>query len=291
MTKKHNSIAAIIVLYQPPESLPALLAAIRPQVQEIIMVDNGENSPVDAVHWIKNPENNLAKAQNLGVAKARELGCSHVLLLDDDSLPAEDMVAKLLATAKKQNKQGGKKVAIAAPYLEEEALGKPPLYIQPKGRFSFHRIGFDEKTPILNNLYYVAASGSLIALEIFDHIGDFKEDFGIYFVDTEFCLRARKAGFDIIAVRDAKMQHRFGKRTNHTLPGGRTISTTNHSPQARQIMCRNRRHLWKKYLDSDGGYVWFDILRLQSEALRVLLFEDDKTIKLSAMVSGLFGWE
>lgn len=279
-------IAAIIVAYEPPQKLKALLERLQPQLDEIILVDNGENTPVNGCHWLKNPENGLAKAQNMGIAKARELKCSHVLLLDDDSMPAENMVSQLLNAW--QTSENRHKIAVLGPYIEEEALGAPPKYIRPKGDYSFQRVRFDETTPILHDLYYVAASGSLIPVEIFDHIGEMKEEFFIYFIDTEFCLRARAAGFDIVAVRDAKMQHRFGQRSNHTLLG-RKFSTTNHPAKARRMMFRNRRHLWLKYFDTDAGYVLFDILRAQSEALRVLCFERDKAAKLGAMVKGLLG--
>ncbi|MDG1287676.1 MAG: glycosyltransferase [Rickettsiales bacterium] len=274
-------IAAIITIYEPPESLGQLLEAVQSQVDEVIFIDNGENTPLKGAHWLSNPENGLAKAQNMGIDKAKDLKCSYILLLDDDSVPEENMVKKLLKAAKSH-----KNAAIIGPYLQEEALGQEPKYIQGDGDYFFKRVEFDEHTPVLENLYYVAASGSLIPIEIFDHIGEMKEEFFIYFVDTEFCLRARKAGFDVIAVRDAKLNHRFGKRSNHKVLGA-SVSTTNHSAKARGYMFRNRRHLWIKYFDSDAGYVLFDILRAQSEWVRVLMFEKDKMAKLSAMAHGL----
>lgn len=278
-------IAAIITIYQPPQRLETLIERVAPQVAEVIVVDNGENEAVSGCHWLKNPENGLAKAQNKGIAKAHELGCTHILLLDDDSLPAADMVARLLSGLKKARKEGGREVAIAGPYIEEEALGQPPKYIRPKGKYNFTRVSFDETTPILRDLFYVAASGSLMPIDIFDHIGNLKEEFFIYFIDTEFCLRARKHGFDIIAVRDAKISHRFGQRSNHEFLGHK-FSTTNHPPQAREYMFRNRKKLWIKYFESDAGYVWFDILRAQSEVLRIILFEKNKTEKLAAIMRG-----
>lgn len=284
MTIKEK-IAAIIVLYEPPEDLGKLVETIRLQVQEVIVVDNGDNTELSDCHWLKNPDNGLAKAQNMGIAKARELKCSHVLLLDDDSMPAPNMVNKLREGYKLTN--NNKEIAIIAPYIEEDALGKPPKYIKPNGAYSFQRVTFDENTPVLHDLYYVAASGSLISMDIFDHIGEMKEAFFIYFVDTEFCLRARAAGFDIIAMRDAKLNHHFGTRSQHNI-FGKNISTTNHSAKSRWYMFRNRRHLWLKYFETDAGYVLFDILRSQSEALRVLLFERNKADKLTSMVKGLF---
>lgn len=275
-------IAAIITVFEPTQAIDLLLKNINSQVGEVIIVDNGKNKTLKDCIWLKNPENGLAKAQNMGVAKARELECTHILLLDDDSIPAPNMVSKLLEASKKHPN-----AAVIGPYIEEEATSEPPKYITPKSDYNFKRVSFDDNTPILENLYYVAASGSLIPIEIFDHIGDLKEDFFIYFIDTEFCLRARASGFDIIAVRDAKMKHHFGDSSTHKMLG-KKIKTTNHSPKAREYMFRNRRKLWSKYFETDAGYVWFDIMRAQSEAIRVLLYEKQKVEKLQAMVKGLF---
>lgn len=274
-------VAAIITAYKPYQPIDKLYKNIKNQVDEVIIVDNGENTSIEGCHWLNNPENGIAKAQNMGIKKARELECTHILLLDDDSIPAENMVSKLLKALKKEEK-----AAVIAPYIEEPNLNRPPKYIQPKSDYNFQRVSFDEHTDILRNLYYVAASGSLIPLEIFDHIGEMKEAFFIYFVDTEFCLRARAAGFDIVAVRDAKMQHQFGTPSNHSF-FGKQVSTTNHPAEARKWMFKNRRQLWTKYFDTDAGYVFFDVLRAQSEVIRVLLFERHKLKKLQAMAQGL----
>ncbi len=277
-----TKIAAIITVYKPPQAVDLLIKNIQSQVDEVIIVDNGDNKAENDCIWLKNPKNGLAKAQNMGIEKARELQCTHVLLLDDDSIPAPNMVSKLRAAHKKHPN-----AAVIAPYLQEEATGNPPKYIAPKSEYTFKRVSFDDDTPILTDLYYVAASGSFIPMETFDNIGEMKEEFFIYFIDTEFCLRARVAGFDIIAVRDAKMQHAFGESSTHKL-AGKTIKTTNHSASAREFMFKNRRHLWIKYFESDAGYVLFDILRAQSEAIRVLMYENQKVEKLQAMVKGLF---
>lgn len=274
-----------MVVYQPPETVMQAIAALYPQIAHVVIVDNGNNEGLRAqlnaakIHWIINPENNLGLAQNLGIAKARELGSAFVLLMDDDSLPAPDMVAKL-----HEAWQPG--IAVIGPYLEEPELGRPPLYIQSRGNFWFRRIAFNS-IPLLRNLFYLCASGSLIPLEIFNKIGGMEESFGLYFIDTEFCLRARAEGYDIVAVQEAQLTHRIGNRSEHRLLGKR-ISTTNHSPPAREKMFRNRKILWKRYWKNQPGYVLFDILRAKSEIVRVLLFESQKCEKLTAMLRGLF---
>lgn len=320
--KSQEDTIAVMVVYQPPEAVIQHIEALLPQVKALIVIDNGNNvrlrlaveggltpptpsaTPAASrrplggeifhkVLWIQSPENNLAKAQNLGIAKAQEMGAKFVLLMDDDSLPAPDMVMQLRETWHEG-------IAVVAPTLIEPALGRIPAFIQASGKYGYRRIhpAIPAQTDIpsdttldsclrgndvMSNLFYTAASGSLIPLSVIDKIGRMDEGLGIYFVDTEFCLRARKAGLDIIATPLAVMEHSFGKVTRHA--GG--ITTTNHSAEARFRMFQNRKKLWYRYWKSDKGYVLFDILRSLSEVLRVLLFEQNKAIKLIAMLKGL----
>jgi rhamnosyltransferase len=194
---------------------------------------------------------------------------------------------------------------VIAPTLIEPTLGRKPAFIQAKGKWWFRRTSADtDRTlqteqssarsggkrndgglpPLIQNLFYVAASGSLIPLAVIQKIGGMNEDLGIYFVDTEFCLRARKAGLDIVAIPTATMEHSFGNVSRHL--GG--VTTTNHSAEARFRMFRNRKKLWRNYWQSDAGYVIFDILRSLSEIIRVMLFEAQKCQKLTAIMRGLF---
>jgi rhamnosyltransferase len=277
--KSQEDTVAVMVVYQPPEGVMRSIEALLPQVNSIIVIDNGRNDSLkrllgEKVIWIQSPENNLAKAQNLGIAKAQEIGANFVLLMDDDSLPAPDMVKQLRAAW-----QEG--IGVIAPALIEHTLGRKPPFIQACGKWWFRRVSIQHQA--LSNLFYVAASGSLIPLSVIQKIGNMDEDLGIYFVDTEFCLRARKAGLDIVTVATATMEHSFGNVTRHA--GG--ITTTNHRAEARFQMFKNRKKLWRRYWQSDGGYVAFDILRSISEILRVMLLEEDKTKKLLAMLHGL----
>lgn len=304
--KSQEDTAAVLVLYRPPETLQSAVAALYPQVKWLILVDNGDNRALRdsfnaaKCHWIQSPQNNLALAQNLGIARARELGAKFVLLMDDDSHPAPEMAEHL----REAYREG---MGVVGPYLEEPALGREPLYITPRWKIWFRRVGFSSlngghnvpQTPtaspphtcsdqiqLLPNIFYLCASGSLIPISVIDAVGGMDEALGLYFVDTEFCLRARRVGLDVVAVRTARLTHRIGQRSEHSFLG-RKISTTNHPAPTRFLMCRNRKALWKRYLTSDPGYVVFDVLRFFSEVLRILLFEHQKREKLTAMARGL----
>lgn len=94
-------------------------------MQGIVIVDNASSEAVqlglqdmslrfDAV-LIQNTQNfGVAKALNQGIAQARDQYASHVLLMDQDSLPSHDMVAKLQAALTRLSAQ--EKLAQSGPW-------------------------------------------------------------------------------------------------------------------------------------------------------------------------------
>ncbi len=96
----------------PTAAIPQRLAAavfdrLLEQVSAIVWVDNASGDglralasrwPAERLHAIWLGDNQgIGAAQNRGMERALALGASHVLLMDDDSLPAPDMVPRLLA--------------------------------------------------------------------------------------------------------------------------------------------------------------------------------------------------
>src|SRR5659263_368215 len=102
------TVVAVVVTYGPDlEATSRLLQALAAQVAHVIVVDNG--SPAESVSALRGvlaasggdlvalmENTGIASAQNVGIARARSAGASHVLLSDQDSVPAPDMVAQLL---------------------------------------------------------------------------------------------------------------------------------------------------------------------------------------------------
>lgn len=288
-----RNIAAILTVYDPPARVCDAITAILPQVDWLVVVDNADNADLRAwaerqggtLYWLQNPANGLGRAQNLGIAEARKLGAQWVLLLDDDSMPAADMVARMKEAYGAMPPERRQKLGVMGAHIEEAELHRQALYIRPRRGVWFRRVPFGRES-VLHDLLYVCASGSLIPLRVIDAIGGMEEDFFIYFIDTEFCLRARTAGYDICAVREARLRHRIGRRSTHRLLGF-AFSTTNHPPHARHLLFRNRARLWLRYWRKQPAFVIFDLLRAGSEVARVALFERDKAAKLQAMAKGL----
>src|SRR5450830_1343914 len=102
------TVVAVVVTFAPDlDATSRLLQALAAQVAHVIVVDNG--SPAETVTALREAlstttgelislaENvGIAAAQNVGITRARAGGATHILLSDQDSLPAGDMVAQLL---------------------------------------------------------------------------------------------------------------------------------------------------------------------------------------------------
>ena len=117
MTQQNNSwaVGAVIVIYFPDqEVLGRLLRALAAQVAYMAVVDNGAKESTRsflqglAAEWpsleifFQGQNVGVAAAHNVGIARMRTRGCTHVLLLDQDSIPAPDMVEKLLQACLKR---------------------------------------------------------------------------------------------------------------------------------------------------------------------------------------------
>ena len=98
-------VAAVVVTYQPGDSTHDALRALALQAT-VLVVDNGSSIKQLAairskcppgIEWIELGTNRgVGAAHNAGIARARALGATHVLLMDQDSVPEPDMVERLL---------------------------------------------------------------------------------------------------------------------------------------------------------------------------------------------------
>lgn len=98
-----GTVAIIVCYNSDPEHLAEQYNALKDQVEGIIYVDNGsiQNSFTKIIpeecKIIRNSTNiGLGAAQNQGIKAAIKRNATHILLLDDDSVPSKDMVSNLL---------------------------------------------------------------------------------------------------------------------------------------------------------------------------------------------------
>jgi rhamnosyltransferase len=245
-----SRVVAIVITYFPDRKLLAgRLADIRDQVDALVVVDNGSSPCVREstqtmadmdIHWISLSENlGVAKAQNIGIAWARSRDATHVILFDQDSDPAPNMVARLLSVAGSLAASGVPIAVVAANYVDRSHTRQMPFARFRGGRAEW--FGCDCSSDVIE-IDTAIASGSLIPLNALDAVGDMREELFIDLVDIEWCLRAIHRGFRIFAVCDAVLGHTLGEPPRMLF--GRTV--TMHKPLRSYYFYRNAIWLFRQ---------------------------------------------
>lgn len=241
-----QNITAVIVTYNPEiTQLQQLYSSLSGQVSHIVIVDNGSEINMKTIaldSTILTPEiilNNvnlgIAYAHNRGIEWARENGADYVLLMDQDSIPASDMVEKLLTV---QEKHGSN--VVVGPNYKDDKQNNPPPFIRIEG-LSLKRCK-QEKDRVEIEVDYLISSGSLIPMQVFDKVGMMKEELFIDYVDIEWGLRAKYNNIQSYGVFNATMAHSLGEDPIEFM--GRKIPL--HSALRHYYLCRNAVALYKE---------------------------------------------
>lgn len=215
-------VFATVVTYLPEiRSLTTLIKILAPQVERVLIVDNTlkadlrveslcQTLDLEQVQLIRLNENfGIAKAFNVGIESAISGGATHVLLSDQDSQPAADMVAGLLHAERDLTMQGIRVGAIGPSFTNINSGELFPFLVESKGSLFFGRRSASVSEPHVE-AYTLISSGTLIPVSALKEIGLMREDFFIDSVDTEWCYRARQKGFRLFGTGWATMLHRMG---------------------------------------------------------------------------------
>lgn len=234
-------VIAVVVTFNPNlATLRQLLEALLPQVESLVLVDNGSKNSAQVAamaaqaseHFIGLPRNSgIAVAHNVGIRWALQQGASHVLLMDEDSLPPANLVQVLWQVANQSPRcaavgsvpvdsrrpanhhLAGKKTflkRVSSP-LEPEALVYSFTTWGPKHR-ECPGPGQLVRVP------FVLASGCLLSAQALEQVGPMNEFLFIDHVDLAWGLRANQAGFEVLVTGDVQMEHQLGEAVV-SLPG------------------------------------------------------------------------
>ena len=220
-------VDAVVVAYRPKaDELSALLTALSPQVAHIHVVDNtpavdaGTEQLLGALRFgnaslLRLGENlGIAKALNVGIAAAKAAGATHVLLSDQDSEPAHDMVDRLLAACASLSAQGERVGAIGPVFTDRHTGTTFPFQAAIPGKFFYGHVHPGPERPAVETMSLIT-SGTLVPMRVLQAVGGMREDLFIDKVDIEWCHRARAAGWKLFGAGDARMFQRMGDADLH----------------------------------------------------------------------------
>jgi rhamnosyltransferase len=278
-----ETVCAVYVTYHPDAKFPERVARVTPQVAHVIIVDNHSNEmalgmlrtlcEVGGIELIENKDNfGIATALNQGARRAIECGYTWALTLDQDSWPEADLVstfAEVYATHRDRQS-----IKIIGSNFRSPITSCSILYVK-------------DTTSTSLETEAVITSCSLMALNVFEEIGPFRDDLFIDEVDHEYCLRLRSHGYKVIISCKPLVVHPLGNQIEHKFLWKNLVSS-NHSPLRRYYITRNRLVLYKSYMRSESIWVRRSIYTAMIELIIITLYEKHKFKKLIAIMFGIW---
>ena len=215
---------AVIVSYNPDiEVFQQLLTSLESQCPAII-IDNGSNP--DSLQNIQAAVKRHGNAtlinsgENLGIAHAQNTAIKHILghkssvrfalMLDHDSIPEDGMVTSLIKTYDYLTGENNR-VAAVGPVLYDPRHKSLLKFHKQKlfywGKIRPENINSGNPAVEVDNLN---SSGTLISIEAYRNTGGFDEELFIDHVETDWCFRAKAAGYKLYATTDSRLTHTMG---------------------------------------------------------------------------------
>jgi rhamnosyltransferase len=242
-----DPVIAVVVVYHPRASeLEASVKSLLQNFKDVVVVWNGPH-PFKAPAFLKNlkvtlmdmgDNVGLARALNQGITKAFELGAAWVYLSDQDSILPGDF--KKLMVEYSDFIPKNLKVAAIGPRYFNETTHEKNRFIQ-MSLLQVKRVKPNLDKPYLEAEYLIT-SGSFIPRAAFLEVGPMREELFIDFIDIEWSLRAKRMGYQAIALPKVTIQHRLGDYGFNFLGMKFPI----HSPLRIYYYFRNAAYLYKQ---------------------------------------------
>lgn len=230
-TPTASRVAVVIVTYNRADLLTGCLDGLVAQTRRpdsVIVIDNASTDhtarvlaertdlPLVPIHLSENTGG--AGGFHTGVREAYERGFDHIWLMDDDVVAAPDCLAQLLA-------HGGPAAMVVRQGPDGNLVEKAatrfdlanPLAIKPKTASVDTDYVSREAMPQTVPLENVAFEGFMVHRDVVTEVGLPDPSYFIFYDDCDWAIRIRRAGFPIVAVRDAVMTRQLDFDQQHDL--------------------------------------------------------------------------
>jgi rhamnopyranosyl-N-acetylglucosaminyl-diphospho-decaprenol beta-1,3/1,4-galactofuranosyltransferase len=236
MTTERETVAVVVVTYNRADLLEQCLAALassRRVPDLVLVVDNcsADRTPELLARVadegrlpleVLRTEDNLGGAGgfHLGVAAAYTAGHDRIWLMDDDVLPAPDCLEVMMSSprpalmAVREDREG----RICEKAATEFDL-TTPWVIRPKREMLEQRHPTRDAMPAEIPLHNVAFEGFMVRRDVVREVGLPDPGFFIFYDDVDFALRTRRAGYPIVALRDAVLVRQLDFDQQHDMRG------------------------------------------------------------------------
>ncbi len=240
--------------------------AVRAAFPDVTVIENGANL-------------GFAAGNNVGLRYALTRGYDYALLLNNDTEVAPDFLSQMITTAESDSMIG-----VVGPMIYYHA--QSDVIWSAGGRIDWRRgtstmrgIGEGDRGqyPLSTEVDFVTGCALLIRREALERAGLLDERFFMYYEETEWCVRIRRAGFRILHEPTAHLWHKI------------PLADRVDKPSVAYYMTRNRL----LFLRTTGGGLaaWLHALFLQD--LRTCVSYSlrpkwrDRRINRDAMLRGM----
>lgn len=228
----------------------------------ICVVDNGSGADVVAdlrngldpvVPLIENDDNlGYAAGNNVGIRRVLEEGADFVWVLNPDTVAEEDTLSRMIAVMRRYPQGGivGTRILNGAYTPVTIWFNGGVIDWEAEGATTHRDIGkYHEEVEDegIVPVDYVTGASMLIRRAVFEDIGLLPEEYFLYFEETDFCTRARSAGWVNLIDSGAVLWHH--KRSTARTP----------SPYYVYYFCRGRLLFRNRFADANHDEIPRDL--------------------------------
>lgn len=261
-------IASGIVTFNPDlNRLNDNINAIRPQIDKLVVVDNGSQNVNKIIELCKSESIDLIlNKKNMGIAYAlnricqyaTENDCEWFLTLDQDSIVNENLISQY------SNFFAEKNVCIMSCIIKDRNSDIYDI--------------FDTE---FRDIKICITSGSLCHTKLVNSINRFDDSLFIDLVDLDICERIKKSNLRIIQINYVGLLHEMGRAQNVRVMG-KVVTLYNESSFRLKYIGRNSVLLFKKY--KNPMYIKLLLVNF----LKIMFLEANKIERISAYLRGVF---
>lgn len=266
-------VAAVVVLFNPDLDVVKNIISYVGCVEKVYIIDNSTFSNEDlfkavpfkgALEYVFNNGNlGIAEALNIGCKLAIKAGMQWVLTMDQDSKFLNldtNIISQVL------NNEDSRVVLYYPNYLIDGII-------------------YDKYIKENNEPIVVMTSGNFINLNAYQSLAGFEDKLFIDYVDIDYCLKIKAAGYRIALLPDATLKHELGQSEHVTFLSFNAM-VTNHSSLRRYYITRNRLYVSKKYKTVSAVFTKTEKRIFINDLLKIILFEDHKISKMKSVFNG-----
>jgi len=258
-----------VVTFNPDiQRLRENIDSIAPQVQELVIFDNGSENADEIKSEFGERCTVLCSVVNLGIAAALNEICRYaqskgyewVLTLDDDSVCPPNLIEEYSKHIESES------VGILSPRIVDRNIGD---------------IECLSSAPV-DDVDSCISSASLLSLNAWREVGGFWEDLFIDMVDYDLCWSLREKGYRILRVNGVSLLHEIG-HSSRAVFRNKTVAILNHSPRRYYYIFRNTIAVGRKHHRRIQCFRW-NCKRFWL----IIRYESGRLPKLAAAFRGVF---